>query len=116
MTRVKFKDWDCTVEKRYYLNGRVALYLVDEDGPVATATVNLPDVNLGKNRVAIKDWSEQEGMLAALVAAGVVKPTGETIGSGFVEIPVCELLPPFREPSHAEGVEQMRGKGHGCSV
>ena len=87
-----------------------ALSLVDEEGPVATATVNLPDVPLGKNQVLIKNWSENEGMLDALVAAGVVKPTGETVRSGFVEVPVCELQPPFREVSHAERAEQTRYK------
>src|SRR5436309_716672 len=102
MTTVRFLDTDCTVEKHQYDNGRVALRLVDEEGPVATATVNMPNVPLGKNQVLIKDWSENEGMLAALTAAGVVKPTGETIRSGFVEVPVCELQPPFREVSHAE--------------
>ena len=111
MTTVRFLDTDCTVQKRYYPNGRVALSLVDEEGPVATATVNLPDEPLGKNQVLIKDYAENAGMLEALVAAGVVKPTGQTVRSGFVEVPVCELQPPFREPTHAEGVEQTRGKG-----
>jgi hypothetical protein len=52
-------------------------------------------------------------MLDALVAAGVVKPTGQTVRSGFVEVSVCELQPPFREVSHAERVEQTRGNGRG---
>jgi hypothetical protein len=111
MTRVRFREFDCTVQKRHYGNGRVALSLVDEEGPVATATVNLPNVTLGKNQVLIKDYAENAGMLEALVAAGVVKPTGETVRSGFVEVPICELQSPFREPTHAEGVEQTRGKG-----
>jgi len=111
MTTVRFLDTDCTVQKRQYANGRVALSLVDEEGPVATATVNLPNVPLGKNQVLIKSYAENEGMLDALVASGVVKPTGETVRSGFVEVPVCELQPPFREATHAEGVEQTRGKG-----
>ena len=111
MTIVRFRNTDCTIQKRYYGNGRVALCLVDEDGPVATATVNLPGVKLEPNQVLIKDYSECEGLLAALVAAGVVKPTGEKVRSGFVEVPVCELQPPFREPTHAEDVEQTRGKG-----
>ncbi len=111
MTTVRFLDTDCTVQKRHYVNGRVALSLVDEEGPVATATVNLPDVPLGKNQVLIKDYGENDGMLDALVAAGVVKSTGQMVRSGFVEVPVCEPQPPFREPTHSEGVEQTRGKG-----
>ncbi|MFO0958219.1 MAG: hypothetical protein U0800_12470 [Isosphaeraceae bacterium] len=103
MTRVRFRDFDCTVQKRYYGNGRVALSLVDEEGPIATATVNLPAVKLGPNQVAIKSYAEHEGLLEALVAAGVVKSTGQTVRSGFVEVPVCELQPPFREPEQTKG-------------
>lgn len=104
MTRVRFKQWDCIVQKRQYGNGRVALQLVDaEDGsPIVTATVNLPDIPAGPNQVFIKDYAENEGMLAALLAAGVVKPTGDTVRSGFVEVPTCELQPPFREKTFAE--------------
>jgi hypothetical protein len=110
MTTVQFKEWTCSIVKRQYDNGRVALQLVDDEGPVATATVNLPDAELGKNEVCVKDWSENQGMLEVLTAAGVVKQTGKTIRSGFVEVPICELQPPFREPTHAEGVVQTRSK------
>jgi hypothetical protein len=71
----------------------------------------MPDVPLGRNEVCIKDYSENEGMAAALEAAGVIKPTGRTVRYGFVEIPVCELLGPFRETEHAVGVERTRGRG-----
>lgn len=111
MTQVKFLGLDCTIEKSRYDNGRLALSLVDEEGPVATCTVNMPDVPLGRNEVCIKDWSENEGMALALEAAGVIKSTGKTVRSGFVEIPVCELQGPFREATHAEGVEGTRGRG-----
>lgn len=107
---VQFRDWTCTVMKHRYSNGRVALSLVDEEGPVATATVNLPDVPLGKNEVLVKDWAENRGMALALEKAGLVKPTGQTVRSGFVEVPVCELLGPLREVTHEERVEG-RGKG-----
>jgi hypothetical protein len=103
MTRVRFLNTDCTIQKRQYGNGRVALSLIDEEGPVATATVNLPTATLDRNQVLIKSYAENEGLLEALVAAGVVKATGETIRSGFVELPVCELQPPFREPEQAKG-------------
>src|SRR4051812_41388986 len=102
MSRVRFKQWDCVVEKRQFGNGRVALALVDEEGPVATATMNLPTATLGRNQVLIKSYAENEGMLEALIAAGVVTPTGETVRSGFIEPPVCELQPPFREPEQAK--------------
>jgi hypothetical protein len=103
MKNVLFRGSECLVQKRQYGNGRVALSLVDEEGPVATATVNLPAVKLEPNQVAIKAYGENEGMLSAMVAAGVVKPTGQTVRSGFVEVPICELQPPFREPEQAKG-------------
>lgn len=114
MTRVRFKQWDCIVRKRQYDNGRPALQLIDaEDGsPIATATVNLPDLPAGPNQVFIKDYSENVGMLDALVAAGVVKPTGQMVRSGYVEVPVCELQPPFREPTQVDKLaERSRGNG-----
>lgn len=116
MTRVRFLGIDCIVQKAEYDNGRPALRLVDaEDGsPIATATVNLPDVPLGKNQVAIKSYSECEGMLDALVAAGVVKPTGQSVASGYVQVPICELQPPFREVSQVDKLaERSSGRGKG---
>lgn len=113
MTAVKFREWECTLQISRYENGRPRLSLVDEEGPVATCTVNMPDVPLRRNQVLIKDWSENEGMAAALEAAGVIKPTGQTVRSGFVEIPVCELQPPHREKTHADGVSQSRNRTRG---
>jgi hypothetical protein len=116
MIRIRFRDWDCLVEKRCYSNGRPALQLIDaEDGsPIATATVNLPDVALGSNQVAIKDYAENEGMLQALTEAGIVKPTGQLVASGYVEVPICELQPPFREATQVDKLaERASGRGKG---
>lgn len=78
-----------------YANGRAAISLYDaEDGcPYATASVNLPDVLLKENEVLIKDYSENEGILSFLVENNIVRDTGYGVQSGFVYIPVCELLP-----------------------
>jgi hypothetical protein len=101
---IRFKQWDCVIEKSKYANGRTALILNDAHNgeQIAVATVNLPDVACGPNQVFIKDYSENEGMLAALEAAGVVKATGQTVNSGYVSVPCAELLPPFRERSRLE--------------
>lgn len=92
--RIKFRNWDCLLTKRHYQNDRIALELIDyHDGePIATATVNVPEIQLQANQVLIKDYSENEGMLTALEKAGIVKSTGTFVQSGFVQIPVCELL------------------------
>ena len=102
MKTVKFLGYECVIEKSKYTNGRPTLILKDaHDGEqIAVATVNLPDVECGRNEVFIKDYSECEGMLTALEAAGVVKATGRFVHSGFVSVPSVELLPPFQERSH----------------
>lgn len=91
--KVRFKDWDCELVKAQYGNGRTALQLIDaQDGePVATATVNLPGEPLGSGEVFIKDYAENEGMVAALAEAGIVEPTDRVVVSGFVTVPVCRL-------------------------
>lgn len=99
---VNFLGCDCEVVKHKYNNGRTALELViakdDEERdlfkgePMTMATVNIPMANLEADEVVIKDYSENEGVLEALVKAGVVKDTGKIIATGFVTCPVCKLL------------------------
>jgi hypothetical protein len=86
---------ELVVHTRNYSNGRTAIELIDaEDNmPYAVATVNLPDVLLAENEVLIKDYSENEGVLDFLVHNKIVRDTGRGVQSGFVWIPVCELLP-----------------------
>jgi hypothetical protein len=93
---VRFKEWTCKMNFAQYGNGRTAIELVDAEThePIARATVNLPDAYLEDDEIFIKDWSENEGMVAALVRAGVVS---ESIGyepSGFVMVDKCKLLKP----------------------
>lgn len=93
---MKFRNWDCEIMWSTYTNGRPAIKLVDSRNsmPIATATINLPDVEEldDHHLVAIKDYAENEGMLSALMEAGIISaPVGEVV-SGFVAIPVCELL------------------------
>ena len=94
---VHFQGFDCVIEQTTYANGRTALILVnpqDREDLVAVATVNLPDVPLKPGEVFIKDYSENQGMLAALEKAGIVQATGQTVQSGFAEVSVAKLLPP----------------------
>ena len=77
---------------RKYGNGRTAVVLEDEEGLYAVATVNLPDEPLEDGYVFVKDYSENEGMLQALVDAGIVERTDkDTVQSGYVEVPVAKL-------------------------
>jgi hypothetical protein len=78
-----------------YGNGNTAIQIFDvEDGtPYATATVNVP--GLESDEVAIKNYSENLGMLTFLVTNKIVEPPHRTVDSGYVTIPVCKLTKNF---------------------
>ena len=94
--QVNFRGFKCVVDTtKTYRNERPAIILTDaEDGSgVAYATINLPKVELDRNEVVIKDYSENEGMLNVLVEAGVIsEPIRSVPVSMFVKAPVCNLL------------------------
>jgi hypothetical protein len=90
--KTRFLDGEFTVEKMEYPNGRVALVLRSpEDGPVK-ASVNLPEAQCPDGFVYIKDVDENEGMLDALVEAGVVESPLTYARSGFVHFPLCRIM------------------------
>lgn len=78
--------------KKRYGNGRLAVQAVCEDEPYCTLTVNLPDEDLDKGQVFIKNWSENEGLLEQLESQLIVRRTGRVVRSGFTEVPVALLL------------------------
>ena len=100
--QVLFKTWLCRVVPAMYSNKILALQLkdVDDGSPIASATVNLEEhahvllSEMSKGNAIltfVKDYSENEGMLKALVDAQVVVDTGIKAPSGYVEVPVVEL-------------------------
>ena len=93
--KIKFQDWNCLLEfGEYQNNGRTAITLIDEnDGsPITTATINMPNVSLNDDEVIIKDYSENEGILNALLINGVVELTGKSVDTGFVNCEICKLI------------------------
>lgn len=96
---VEFAGFSCDVIQTSYHNGTKALILVDNSDedygiPVATESVNIAGVSeyLPENQVALKTYSENEGILEALTSARIVRDTGRVIGSGYVTCPVVEIL------------------------
>ena len=77
-----------------YANGQTAIKLFDmSDGmPYATATVCVEDSLLKEDEVAIKDYSENAGILDSLIEAGIVNQPHAFIQSNFVKIPICKLI------------------------
>ena len=110
MKTVHFQNTEYLVEKHHYENGRTALMLTHEGEQAAVATLNMPEIPLGPNRVIIKDYSENEGMLNALVDGGVIRNTNVRAAGGF---PIAELLGPYREPERQVPSPSEIGSGSG---
>jgi hypothetical protein len=93
-TKYTYRDATVILEKRKYANnGRLRIDMIDiEDGtPYATVTVNLTYAKLTENEIAVKDHSENEGMLKFLQDNGIVGPVKRYAKSGYVEIPIVEF-------------------------
>ena|SRR5881392_1696635 len=73
-----------------YSNGRLAIqfFYLDEKmdmmAPFAKVSVNMPDDHLNPGEVFVKDWAENEPLVAHLVEQGWFTPTGREVLSGFV--------------------------------
>jgi hypothetical protein len=77
-----------------YRNGQRAIEMIDEaDGaPYAVATVALVNEQLSADEVAIKNWSENDGVLESLIENEIVSAPIRYVSSGFVQVPICKLL------------------------
>lgn len=111
---VRFKEWNCSIHFGKYLdNNRTAIVLRNarpmiEDGilhqpgtvPIAIATVNMPNVLLMDKEIIIKNWSENEGILDALVEANIISEPTRIAHTGFVDADICNLLvePEYENP------------------
>ena len=95
MSTVTFGPWVGRITHGTYDNGRAALRLIGKMGPIATCTVNLFDKKMEQDEVAIKDYAENEGMLDALMDAGVVQHPHRYVlvmmDSGPEAVPICRM-------------------------
>ena len=84
----------CVVVTGHYGNGRPAIQLDNARNgePFMVPSVNVVDADLKTGEIAIKNYAENEGILDVLVNAGIVSKPKYTVESGYVEIPVCDLL------------------------
>jgi len=104
---VNFHQWECQIMFDTYKDalGRIAIILInakplEEDGytmepgteVIAIATVNIPEIPIGENQVIIKNYSENEGIDKILREAGIISETTMWVRSGWVSVPVCNLL------------------------
>lgn len=90
-----FAGYHCRIRwDRYATDGSPAIVVEDaeEGGRLFVATVWSAAAEPGE--VAIKNYSENAGMVATLVAAGVIEPTPlrHTL-NGYVSVPIHRLTP-----------------------
>ena len=106
----KWKHYSGTIQRARYGHDQSEawLYVDTDDGqPIATLTVCLDDPP-PDGHVYIKDYSENEGVLAALIEQGMVEDTGKRVPSGWVDVPLVKvLLDPMPERETAEPDESV---------
>lgn len=90
---------DCSFVVREYMNHRPRIDIISNTlGPILTATVNIPEVSFDINYVAIKNYSENDGIEEELKRLGVIVDDPVTyIISGWVMIPIYRLTEEFVE-------------------
>ena len=97
---VNFAGYQCELSFGQYRNGAKAISLVSviDGSPVAVATVNVEDYPLQDDQILVKDYSENAGMVSALVEANVIHELPvDFVSSGYVSIPCHHLTDEFLE-------------------
>ncbi len=93
---------------KYVSNGVLALLLTNEEGErELTCSVNLRNPP-AEGCLWIKDYSENEGVLEALIEADIVRMTDRTERSGYSVLYECKLLVPVPDDVEYAG-SQMEG-------
>jgi hypothetical protein len=74
-----------------YRNDRLAVKLIADGQDYAMLSVNIPETELGPDEFLFKTYSENEGLLEAMLSAGVVAVVSTKITAAG-PLPVCRLL------------------------
>src|SRR5690606_11815360 len=78
------------IKSRYSYNDAIALKYQGDQGPIATLSTNVDGIT--SEEVAIKSYSENEGLYQQLIELGIITPAHRFVLSGHVSIPVCKRL------------------------
>jgi hypothetical protein len=92
MKTYKFKGREISVRVITAISpNRIQLHDVSDGTPYAIATANIPALENLEGYVAVKDYSENEGMLSFLVENGIVEPPVTFVKENYVSFPICKL-------------------------
>ena len=94
MKTINHNGFELIAQFTTYKNGQVAIKLTDNsDGfPYTTATVCIEDDLLNEGEVAIKDYSENEGILNSLIESDIIDHPHAFIWTGHIRVPICKIL------------------------
>lgn len=112
---VNFLEWRChAVMERYADGGGLSLRLIDaeDQSSIARATVNLHDQESSDDEVFIKNYSENAGVLDALIAADLLTDTGRTVRSEHATLNTAGLTTLLKEQWHTFRDQLESSKGH----
>lgn len=73
---------------QYTENGNLYIGVVRKGELIADVTVNVGTLPLGQ--IAVKNYSENAGLLEQLEQLGLVEEVVGYVPSGFVQIPICK--------------------------
>ncbi|MFK5892637.1 MAG: hypothetical protein QM504_05405 [Pseudomonadota bacterium] len=104
--QVNFLGYDCDIKLHEYTANKqraIELVIADTDlnhekdkdliagEPMCMATVCMSHYVFDKHETAIKNYSENEGILDILIDAGIIELADKFINSGFITVPVVRL-------------------------
>lgn len=90
--KFEFKGYTGYIVAGRYPNGSTAWQFVDEDGSPLTKVTLAADIKPKPGYIFVKDYAENAGVMAALVAQGFVKDTGQTFPVGHAEAKIARVL------------------------
>lgn len=87
---ITFLGEPCKVIKSAYPNGNARLDLICSDGSHMATATGFIDFRMG-DRVLIKSYGENTGVLEALIAAGLVEDTKTDLYVGYGHLDIVTL-------------------------
>lgn len=97
----------CVVDIQNYGRGvlDIQLYTKETGEPMATASIRI--LGVGVSEIAVKDYSENEGMYDTLLKAGIIRPKHREVVTGWVIVPVCRLTDDVLQQLDLDMVRQI---------
>jgi len=92
MKTYNFKGREVTIKVVTAITpNRIQLTDISDGSPFAVATSNIPALNNLEGYVAVKNYSENEGMLDFLLKNDIVETPITHVQENYVNFPICKI-------------------------